>query len=93
MSTPKTNQMLVCGCDEYWPGQGHHPDCPVFCRLEKLEQDLATTKEKLQKATSAIQDWCDDVDGDSSWDGWDSSFKYCKWELLPELKATQEDWV
>lgn len=48
--------------------------------------------EALKMLTALAQSWCDAVDNDSSWDGWDSDFKEMfkemKWNTLPLIKAT-----
>lgn len=30
----------ICECATVWPGQGHHPECPVRRRIEELEAAL-----------------------------------------------------
>jgi len=54
--------------------------------ITRLKQELQESKEALETAINGLQEWCDDVDKDSSWDGWDSNFKYWKWEGLPLLR-------
>ncbi len=29
LSAIDLSHWLTCACDEYWPGQGHHPECPT----------------------------------------------------------------
>ena len=36
--TPRT-EVPVCLCAEVWPGQGHHPECPVLWRITELERE------------------------------------------------------
>lgn len=46
-----------CGCADFWPGQGHHPDCPVRHKFETLERENATMREQIEhlgKANSML---------------------------------------
>jgi hypothetical protein len=38
-----------CGCADFWPGQGHHPDCPVRHKFETLERENAAMREQLAR--------------------------------------------
>ncbi len=44
-------------------------------------------RDALFSTSAGIQEWCDAVDNDASWDGWDCHFKHWKWEGLPKLDA------
>lgn len=63
-------------------------------QIAGLEESLVAAKERiktlklgLQDAVNGIQEWCDDVDKDASWDGWDSNFKHWKYEGLDKLRS------
>lgn len=43
----------VCGCDAAWPGQGHHPECPVSRQFAALVEDnnrVRARNERLERA-------------------------------------------
>ena len=43
-----------CGCADFWPGQGHHPDCPVRHKFETLERENAAMREAIRDAHDAL---------------------------------------
>ncbi len=49
-------------------------------RVKELEASLTNIRD-------AAKQWCDAVDRESSWDGWDHHFKAMKWELLPQIDS------
>ncbi|MFA7308382.1 MAG: hypothetical protein WC026_17125 [Hyphomicrobium sp.] len=56
-------------------------------RIASIEAIVRELREALTTMRDAVQQWCDAVDRDSSWDGWDHHFKAVKWELLPATNA------
>jgi len=56
-------------------------------RIASIEATVRELREALTTMRDAVQQWCDAVDRDSSWDGWDHHFKAVKWELLPATNA------
>jgi len=57
-------------------------------RAESAERKLAMAKETLTSIIDDVQLWCDAIDRDSSWDGWDDHFKSMKWDNLPAYRAS-----
>lgn len=51
---------------------------------EKEKQDELL--KAFTQLVNEVQAWCDAVDNDASWDGWDSHFKDIKWESLPKYR-------
>ena len=43
------DDLPICDCGGYWPGQGHHPECPVRHELERLRAELAECRDALAK--------------------------------------------
>lgn len=44
-----------CGCADFWPGQGHHPDCPVRHKFETLERENAAMREAIRDSDAALR--------------------------------------
>lgn len=42
---------------------------------------------EMRELADAAQEWCDAVDRNPSWDGWDHHFKNVKWNILPRVRA------
>lgn len=57
-----------------------------FVKLREANAQIVALRGALELATTSIQEWCNAVDEDASWDGWDSHFKDCKWDILPKLQ-------
>ncbi len=47
----------------------------VIAERDTAKSQVAVLREALARAIKGLQDWCDDVDNDASWDGWDHNFK------------------
>jgi len=62
---------------------GDHVDSE-FARGLETERDALLIA--LKEAYAGIKEWCDAVDKDSSWDGWDYHFKYWKYDGLPKIE-------
>jgi hypothetical protein len=43
----------VCGCGDFWPGQGHHPDCPVRRKFD----ELADRADRAEKRVYEFEEW------------------------------------
>jgi hypothetical protein len=43
-----------CGCADFWPGQGHHPDCPVRHKFETLERENAAMRVRIEELESSL---------------------------------------
>jgi hypothetical protein len=43
-----------CGCADFWPGQGHHPECPVRHKFETLERENAAMRAGITEAYKII---------------------------------------
>lgn len=54
--TPITESAPTCHCAEVWPGQGHHPDCPVLLRVTDLERQLAEAREQRDRLAEALEE-------------------------------------
>ena len=46
-----------------------------------------TRLEAIEAIVTCAKEWCEAVDHDGSWDGWDHHYKNMKWNLLPALTA------
>lgn len=64
------------------------PDMPAQIASLKAERDML--RAALERIAEAAQKWCDAVDRDPSWDGWDHHFKAMKYKLLPGIRAALE---
>jgi len=57
--------------------------------VAKLKYDLAQVKDLVKHFKDLIcdvQQWCDAVERDSSWDSWDHHYKSLKWTGLPHYR-------
>jgi hypothetical protein len=48
-----SDELPMCACDQYWPGQPHHPDCPVRREITALRAEVADLR--LQLDAQAIE--------------------------------------
>jgi hypothetical protein len=44
----------VCVCDDVWPGQGHHPECPVLREITEARERIAAMREAIREAHEAL---------------------------------------
>jgi len=72
---------------------GNHCGKVDHMLAQDIERDLVESQERevvlrkaLNRAINGLQEWCDDVDQDASWDGWDNNFKQWKYGGIKELE-------
>ena len=84
------DDLPICDCGGYWPGQGHHPECPVRHELERLRAELAECRAAASDAAHMLEiarvwgglDW--------SWTNLHHSIAKCAWEKLTDALAAKE---
>lgn len=50
------------------------------------KKEIIRLKELLKDIIRDVEEWCDAVSEDSSWDGWDSHYKTMKYKSLSYFK-------
>ena len=45
----------ICECATAWPGQGHHPQCPVRAAIEKLTCELSTMSTERNQMLAGLE--------------------------------------
>jgi hypothetical protein len=46
----------VCVCAEYWPGQGHHPECLVLREITEAKDEINAMREAIRVAHDALEE-------------------------------------
>lgn len=70
-------------------GSQHYTDCVL---LEYKEARLLLLKQTLTWVLNDVQEWCEAVDEDASWDGWDKHWKDFYWRGgLEKARAALEE--
>ena len=53
---PSREQSIpICECATAWPGQGHHPQCPVRAAIEKLTCELSAMSTERNQMLAGLE--------------------------------------
>lgn len=54
-------RLYVCACDQVYPGQPHHPECPAQRQYDAIAAELAAANERIaqmeRELASVLADW------------------------------------
>ncbi len=87
------DDLVRCRCHPAYKDRGlHDPDCncDYADTISTIRAALSDERAHADAMAELMAEWCDAVDRDSSWDGWDYWFKRAKNLMLPAHRARRQ---